>query len=71
MVVFNNEMPGKLGDSCSKEIRGKELELPLFDMSTIESATDDFSFNNKLGEGGFGPVYKVTDFLIIGEYYLT
>ncbi|XP_073284817.1 G-type lectin S-receptor-like serine/threonine-protein kinase At4g27290 isoform X1 [Primulina huaijiensis] len=33
-------------------------ELPLFDLSTILEATDRFSINNKLGEGGFGPVYK-------------
>lgn len=41
--------------------RGKEedMELPMFDLSTISRATDDFSLNNKLGEGGFGPVYKV------------
>lgn len=31
----------------------------MFDLSTISRATDDFSLNNKLGEGGFGPVYKV------------
>ncbi|MQL69215.1 hypothetical protein Taro_001515, partial [Colocasia esculenta] len=34
-----------------------ELELPLFDFATIAAATDDFSAGNKLGEGGFGPVY--------------
>ena len=38
----------------------KDLELPFFDLSTIKKATDNFSSNNKLGEGGFGPVYKVT-----------
>jgi hypothetical protein len=27
--------------------------------SQIKSATDNFSTENKLGEGGFGPVYKV------------
>ena len=37
----------------------EELELPMYDLSTIIKATDDFSVNNKLGEGGFGPVYKV------------
>ncbi|KAL8510443.1 hypothetical protein ACS0TY_017311 [Phlomoides rotata] len=36
----------------------EELEIPLFDSSTISKATDSFSINNKLGEGGFGPVYK-------------
>jgi hypothetical protein len=38
----------------------EDLELPLFDLSTICNATDNFSSKNKLGEGGFGPVYKVT-----------
>lgn len=37
----------------------KELELPLFELSTIVMATDNFSIGNKLGEGGFGSVYKV------------
>ncbi|XP_062082964.1 G-type lectin S-receptor-like serine/threonine-protein kinase At4g27290 [Humulus lupulus] len=36
----------------------EDLELPLFDMHTISTATNNFSENNKLGEGGFGPVYK-------------
>lgn len=34
-------------------------ELPLFSFDCIISATDSFSFRNLLGEGGFGPVYKV------------
>nr|XP_043620436.1 G-type lectin S-receptor-like serine/threonine-protein kinase At4g27290 isoform X4 [Erigeron canadensis] len=34
------------------------MELPLFSFSTIEKATASFSPDNKLGEGGFGPVYK-------------
>ncbi|TMW85871.1 hypothetical protein EJD97_022357 [Solanum chilense] len=29
-----------------------------YDFSTIRSATDNFSSDNKLGQGGFGPVYK-------------
>lgn len=37
----------------------EDLELPLFDVTTIATATDNFSSNNKLGEGGFGSVYKV------------
>ncbi|KAL5730649.1 hypothetical protein ACHQM5_003447 [Ranunculus cassubicifolius] len=35
-----------------------DWELPLFDLSTITSATNNFAKENKLGEGGFGPVYK-------------
>lgn len=30
-----------------------------YDFSAISAATDNFSDANKLGEGGFGPVYKV------------
>ncbi|XP_062109355.1 G-type lectin S-receptor-like serine/threonine-protein kinase At4g27290 [Humulus lupulus] len=40
------------------ESQKEDLELPLFDLSTIAAATDDFSLDNKLGEGGFGPVYR-------------
>lgn len=44
----------------SNEGEGKEnLELPLFDWNEIASATENFSTENKLGEGGFGPVYRV------------
>jgi hypothetical protein len=35
------------------------MELMLFDLAEIAKATEIFSKNNKLGEGGFGPVYKV------------
>ena len=38
---------------------GREWELPLFELNTIATATNNFAFRNKLGEGGFGPVYKV------------
>ncbi|KAJ6966638.1 G-type lectin S-receptor-like serine/threonine-protein kinase [Populus alba x Populus x berolinensis] len=38
----------------------EELELPLFQFTTIAKATNGFSLNNKIGEGGFGPVYKGT-----------
>ncbi|KAL5195001.1 Cysteine-rich receptor-like protein kinase 25 [Glycine soja] len=34
------------------------VESLRFDFSTIEAATDKFSDANKLGEGGFGEVYK-------------
>ncbi|KAG6387372.1 hypothetical protein SASPL_152559 [Salvia splendens] len=38
--------------------QSSEIELPQFDLSIIVKATNDFSMDNKLGEGGFGPVYK-------------
>ncbi|MED6144381.1 hypothetical protein PIB30_015163 [Stylosanthes scabra] len=33
-------------------------DLPFFDLSSIAAATDNFSPDNKLGQGGFGSVYK-------------
>ncbi|TKY66651.1 G-type lectin S-receptor serine/threonine-protein kinase SD1-1 [Spatholobus suberectus] len=36
---------------------GDDMDLPLIDLSTIIAATDNFSEENKIGEGGFGPVY--------------
>nr|POE76385.1 g-type lectin s-receptor-like serine/threonine-protein kinase [Quercus suber] len=42
--------------------RGKrtkeDLDVPLFDFVTIVRSTNNFSGTNKIGEGGFGPVYK-------------
>ncbi|XP_058075657.1 G-type lectin S-receptor-like serine/threonine-protein kinase At1g11410 [Magnolia sinica] len=53
------------GEERKSDILSTELEestespdLPLFDLSIIVGATDNFSAVNKLGEGGFGPVYK-------------
>ncbi|KAK1428354.1 hypothetical protein QVD17_17187 [Tagetes erecta] len=34
------------------------IELLRYDFGTVKAATDDFSESNKLGEGGFGSVYK-------------
>ena len=36
-----------------------QVESLLFDLSTLRVATVNFSEENKLGEGGFGAVYKV------------
>ncbi|XP_058188688.1 G-type lectin S-receptor-like serine/threonine-protein kinase RKS1 isoform X3 [Rhododendron vialii] len=49
-----------------KRRRGKDIqdsdeeniELPIFDMVTIVGATNNFSDKNKIGQGGFGSVYK-------------
>ncbi|TKY66620.1 G-type lectin S-receptor serine/threonine-protein kinase [Spatholobus suberectus] len=58
----------KLGKSGKDKIINEEdqiekyekesIELPTFEFSTIANATDHFSPNNILGEGGYGPVYK-------------
>ncbi|XP_041023460.1 cysteine-rich receptor-like protein kinase 10 [Juglans microcarpa x Juglans regia] len=33
-------------------------DFPYIELASIQAATDNFSDSNKLGEGGFGPVYK-------------
>uniref|UniRef100_A0A5B6Z6H6 Receptor-like serine/threonine-protein kinase n=1 Tax=Davidia involucrata TaxID=16924 RepID=A0A5B6Z6H6_DAVIN len=52
----------KIGDNAERGYTNgsqkDDLELPFFDLVTITNATNNFSGDNKLGEGGFGPVYK-------------
>ncbi|XP_010538687.1 PREDICTED: receptor-like serine/threonine-protein kinase SD1-8 isoform X2 [Tarenaya hassleriana] len=42
----------------SSEGKREEIELPLFELEVIAMATENFSDSNKLGQGGFGSVYK-------------
>uniref|UniRef100_A0A0E0AKZ5 Uncharacterized protein n=1 Tax=Oryza glumipatula TaxID=40148 RepID=A0A0E0AKZ5_9ORYZ len=40
----------------------------IFDLPTLQEATENFSENNKLGEGGFGSVYKLhNEVLLLAE----
>ncbi|KAG6392227.1 hypothetical protein SASPL_146440 [Salvia splendens] len=36
----------------------EEQKIQMFELSTMINATNGFSVSNKLGEGGFGPVFK-------------
>ncbi|KAK6946807.1 Bulb-type lectin domain [Dillenia turbinata] len=36
----------------------EDLDLPLIDFDTIKAITCDFADTKKIGQGGFGPVYK-------------
>jgi len=36
-------------------------DLPLFKLEKLAVATNNFHNSNKLGQGGFGPVFKVID----------
>ncbi|KMT13256.1 hypothetical protein BVRB_4g085180 [Beta vulgaris subsp. vulgaris] len=49
------------GYLCGKDHENDELrrlDRGYFTLRQIKAATDDFSHRNKIGEGGFGPVYK-------------
>ncbi|WVY94233.1 hypothetical protein V8G54_033321 [Vigna mungo] len=38
--------------------QNEDQASPIFDIDTILAATNNFSIENKIGEGGFGPVYR-------------
>lgn len=41
------------------ELRGLDLQTGIFTLKQIKAATKNFDAENKVGEGGFGSVYKV------------
>ncbi|KAK8501908.1 hypothetical protein V6N12_019647 [Hibiscus sabdariffa] len=47
-------------ETFSGENVGNSQEFPSIQLDTLHAATNHFSHENKLGEGGFGPVYKGT-----------
>lgn len=42
------------------EFKNVDLQTTSFTLKQIKAATNNFDPANKIGEGGFGPVYKVT-----------
>ncbi|KAM0047916.1 putative protein kinase RLK-Pelle-DLSV family [Helianthus debilis subsp. tardiflorus] len=46
------------GKAADKELRGLDLQTGIFTLRQIKAATKNFDPSNKLGEGGFGAVYK-------------
>ncbi|PIA33872.1 hypothetical protein AQUCO_03900015v1 [Aquilegia coerulea] len=51
-----------------QELRGLDLQTGSFTLRQIKAATNNFDPKNKIGEGGFGPVFKV---LHMGISFLT
>ena len=50
----------ELSDGRAGKSKSTDAWLPLFSFASVSASTNNFSAENKLGEGGFGPVYKVT-----------
>ncbi|RDY03388.1 Receptor-like serine/threonine-protein kinase SD1-8, partial [Mucuna pruriens] len=46
----------KTKENIKKQL--EDLDVPLFDLRTITTATNNFMLDNKIGQGGFGSVYK-------------
>ncbi|XP_044496996.1 G-type lectin S-receptor-like serine/threonine-protein kinase At4g27290 isoform X2 [Mangifera indica] len=55
--IGGNQTDNPISISMSKE-QEDNIDLPLVELATIEAATNFFSDANKIGRGGFGPVYK-------------
>ena len=45
-------------------------EVPLLQFEEVAVATNNFHSSNKLGEGGYGPMYKVIIMIINLKYVL-
>ncbi|MBA0759212.1 hypothetical protein Gotri_022132, partial [Gossypium trilobum] len=64
LLKFDLEMSLQADDTDLNEAnkpgthRKNKWKLQLFSFASVSAATDYFSVANKLGEGGFGPVYK-------------
>ncbi|RXI03370.1 hypothetical protein DVH24_004022 [Malus domestica] len=56
--LLNEVVISSKREHYSGERSNDELELPLLDFNTVAVATDNFSDENQLGQGGFGCVYK-------------
>jgi len=58
-----------VGNSSTEDNNNKrhvdDLDVQMYDLVTIVKATNNFSTENIIGEGGFGRVYKVNHSLII------
>ncbi|KAK3188248.1 hypothetical protein Dsin_027809 [Dipteronia sinensis] len=55
--VYNKNLSFSYAAVAGNDIT--DVEALQLDFGTIQAATNGFSTNNKLGEGGFGQVYKV------------
>jgi hypothetical protein len=42
----------------------KGIDVPFYDLESILVATDNFSNENKLGQGGYRPVFKLISAII-------
>ena len=60
VLLLSEKMKNKGMIDQNIDGQNEDLELPFYSLATIAIATNEFSNNNKLGEGGFGLVYKVT-----------
>lgn len=59
LSIYSETVQREIDRVSSRKQEEEDPELPFLDLDTIAEATNGFSDGNKLGQGGFGPVYKV------------
>jgi hypothetical protein len=60
MVVTSKESESKINHmAAARDFNGNIPNLQVFILADIEAATNRYSIENKLGQGGYGPVFKV------------
>lgn len=62
LQLFDNEDLTDQDDQFGEDDK-TDIEVPFFEFQSIMDATDNFADAYKLGQGGFGPVYKVAHYL--------
>ena len=60
MIFFSVDQP-----KAEEEDEIKPIDSLQFNFNTIRLATNNFNIANKLGQGGFGSVYKVNNFIVM------
>ncbi|KAK9063013.1 hypothetical protein SSX86_016883 [Deinandra increscens subsp. villosa] len=57
LLIYSWRKMKKSNNKVNKDQK-QDSDLPLYSLNEIVKATSNFSVNNKLGQGGFGVVYK-------------
>eukprot|EP00250_Pteridium_aquilinum_P007008 c16807_g1_i1 orf=507-3563(-) len=71
--VFRTPAPERPGDLTSMEFFSMEAKPHMFTYNELKLSTEDFHMKNKLGEGGFGAVFKghLSDGTVVAVKQLT
>lgn len=59
VVTADSSRDTPRGTMWREHAKEESYDLSMFNFSEIVAATNNFNLTNKLGKGGFGPVFKV------------